>query len=239
MKILLCISLSIILIFGFFPTKTAKAQETYLGYSRVLTNDTGFYSDSAGKNLKFYLPYGYFVKILEMGHTYTKVSYQNETSHFPYLTGYIKTLDLISYENTPVTPYPLISLTVLSDDVLFSDSNLQSSKVGVYANTLAIYYGELSTDKEDVVYVYCEGYLGYMRKSCFAPFSVPTHPEPIPSEKQEDITSQIKGQNTKSNQVENLQILIVASVSVIVVSFVYLIFRPSGKRVKEEFYKEE
>lgn len=234
MKHFICLLLCFTLI-NFYTPKTVSAEEYNLGYSRVLTTTTGFYSDSAGKNLKFYLPYGYYVKVLDVGTLYTKVSYQSETSHFPYLTGYVKTLDLILQDETPVTPYPLVSLTVSSDDVLFSDYTLSSSKIGVYANTLAIYYGELSFNEENVVYVYCNGHLGYMRKSCFAPFTIPAHPNPISSssEQEEVITK------NNSPKVENLQILIVAGISVIVVSFVYLIFKPNGKRIKEDFYKEE
>ncbi len=237
MKKFIAIILSILI--SFSSASIAQAQSVYT-YSRVLTEDTGFYSDAGGNYLKFYLPYGYFVKILEVGSIYTKVSYMNDNAQFPFLTGYIKTVDLIPRETVPITPFPLLNITVISDDVLFSDLSLTVSKVGVYANTLAVYYGEVTTDTdEQLVYVYCNGYLGYMRKSCFAPFSVPTHPEPIFSSNdtsQENSQSQTKNQ---TNKTDNLQILIVAGISVIVVSIVYLIFRPGEKRITKPDYEDE
>ncbi len=237
MKKFIAIILSIFLIS--LQTDTVNAQSVYT-YSRVMTEDTGFYSDAGGSYLKFYLPYGYFVKILEVGSTYTKVNYMNDNAQFPFLTGYIKTVDLIPREDVPVTPYPLLNLTVISDDVLFADISLTVSKVGVYANTLAIYYGEVvSETDEPLVYVYCNGYLGYMRKSCFAPFIVPSHPEPIQSSSFEDSHFSSSHSKPQTNSTDNLQILIVAGISVIVVSIVYLIFRPGEKRIKDDAYEEE
>ena len=237
MKKFIAIILSI-LIFNISPA-SVYAQATDYSYSRILTEDTGFYSDAGGNYLKFYLPYGYFVKILEVGPTYTKVCYMNDNSQFPLLSGYIKTVDLIPRYDTPISPYPLLNLTVISDDVLFSDSALTISKIGVYANSLAVYYGELSSGDTSLVYVYCNGYLGYMRKICFAPFTVPTHPEPIITSTSSEQSSNSAEEKTKTNSTDNLQILIVAGISVIVVSIVYLVFRPGEKRVKENSYDEE
>ena len=235
MKAFLCILLCVV-ITNSYPLQKVYAQEELSGYSRVLTTDTAFYSDSGGKNLKFYLPYGYYVKVIAIGSSYTKVSYQTDNSHFPLLTGYVKTLDLIFQEETPITPYPLVSLTVLEDDILFSDYTLTSSKIAVYENSIAVYYGEITFNQEQLVYVYCNGYLGYMRKSCFAPFTIPPHPEPIKNANSSNSQTEKQSTNEKA---ENLQILIVAGVSVIVVSFVYFIFKPNGKRVKEEYYADE
>ena len=218
---------------------TAHAQTNDYSYSRVLTVDTGFYSDAGGNYLKFYLPYGYFVKIIEVGSTYTKVGYMFDNTQFPMLTGYIKTVDLIPRYDTPLSPYPLLNLTVISDDVLFADSSLTISKIGVYSNSLAVYYGEISNGDTPLVYVYCNGYLGYMRKSCFAPFSVPAHPEPIVQNSSTEQTSSTIQEKTNTNSTDNLQILIVAGISVIVVSIVYLVFRPGEKRIKENSFDEE
>ncbi len=236
MKKFIAIILSILII----SVQPVSVKASVYTYSRVLTEDTGFYSDAGGNYLKFYLPYGYFVKIIEVGSIYTKVNYMNDNAQFPFLTGYVKTVDLIPREDVPITPYPLLNLTVISDDVLFSDISLTVSKVGVYANTLAVYYGEVTTESEEpLVYVYCNGYLGYMRKSCFAPFTLPPHPEPIIT--QPDSTSSYSQHQNKpkTNGTDNLQILIVAGISVIVVSIVYLIFRPGERRIKENDYEDE
>lgn len=237
MKQFIAIILSILIFI--LPTPIVYAQTPDYTYSRVLTHSTGFYSDAGGNYLKFYLPYGYYVKILEVGSTYTKVSYMSDNSQFPLLNGYIKTVDLIPRTDTPISPFPLLNLTVISDDVLFADSNLTLSKIGVYANSLAIYYGELSSGDTQLVYVYCNGYLGYMRKSCFAQFSLPSHPEPIITTSTSEQNSIAIPNKSSTNSTDNLQILIVAGISVIVVSIVYLIFRPGEKRVKENSFDED
>lgn len=222
----------------FFLSTSASvvyAEDGYCGYSRILTADTGFYSDMNGSYLKFYLPYGYYVKVLEVGSAYTKVSYMNETSQFPFLTGYVRTVDLITTDKIPVSPYPLLSITVISDDVLFSDSMLTYSKVGVYANSLAVYYGEIkNANDEELVYVYCNGYLGYMRKTAFAPFVVPSHPDPIQtSYRDSEKVSVVKQKNS------SMQILVVAGISITVVAIVYFLFRPSDKKRIEREDEED
>ena len=214
---------------------SVKAQEQV--YSRALTTDTGFYSDQNGTYLKFYLPYGYYVKILENGSFYTKVMYMNENSAFPTLTGYIKNVDVITCDYIPSTPYPMLYVTLCEDEVLFSDSQLNVSKVGVYAETSAVYYGEITNSVGvELVYVYCNGYLGYVRKSAFYPFEVPKNPQPI-----EQVSASSPTQSKKSGGNE-LQLLVVAGISVIVVTFVYMIFRPGEKKTEKQpnrYYDEE
>lgn len=208
-----------------FSTGNALAVENRV-YSRALTYTTGFYSDMNGAYLKFYVPYGYYVKVLERGDDYSKVSYMPENASFPILIGYVKTVDLIISE-TPSSPYPLLYVSVISDEVLFADSSLAFSKAAVYSGSLALYYGELlSPADEELVYVYCNGYLGYMRKNAFAPFNVPENPEPLPSSSQNSYSE-------KKNSSSSLQILIVALISIAVAVIVYVLFRPSSER--EEF----
>ncbi len=221
------IAVFLIYIFCVFPSpENALAVENRV-YSRALTYTTGFYSDMNGAYLKFYVPYGYYVKVLERGDDYSKVSYMPENASFPILIGYVKTVDLI-ISDTPSSPYPLLYVSVVSDEVLFSDSSLAFSKAAVYSGSLALYYGELlSPTDEELVYVYCNGYLGYMRKNAFAPFNVPDNPEPLPSSPQQSYSEK------KNSSSSSLQILIVALISVAVAVIVYVLFRPSDKR--EEF----
>ena len=105
---------------------------------------------------------------------------------------------------------------------------------------MAVYYGEVTNESDEkLVYVYCNGYLGYMRKSCFAPFNLPSHPEPIFSSSSTSSSNNQTQTKTQNNKTDNLQILIVAGISVIVVSIVYLIFRPGEKRITKPDYDDE
>lgn len=214
------------LIFFINPPKIVIASEQ--AYSRVMTTNTGFYSDANGNYLKFNLPYTYYVKIIEIGDIYTKVSFM-ETGVCPMLSGYIKTVDIIGVNYVPLNPYPIITLTAIKDDILFGDYELSNTKLAVYANTTATYYGEISSPQgENLIYVYCNGYLGYVRKSAFAPFEIPLNPD---YEKEEELETSPNTPTDKKTQ--NMQILIIAGISIVVVSFVYVIFKPNAKRITE------
>lgn len=205
--------------------------ESNRAYSRALTHTTGFYSDYNGAYLKFYIPYGYYVRVLEVNGDYAKVSYMPENSTFPVLTGYVKTVDLIISDTVPASPYPLLYITVDTDDVLFSDSSLSVSKAGIYSGSLALYYGEISSPSgEELVYVYVNGYLGYMRKNSFSLFTVPENPEPLPSSSSYSAPTSVKNDKSASS----LQILLVALISVAVAIIVYVLFRPTDKRDYED-----
>lgn len=228
-KFIAVLELFVFCIFLSFRSSPAVAESSRT-YSRALTYDTGFYSDFNGTSLKFYLPYGYYVRVLEINGDYSKVSYMPENSSFPVLTGYIKTVDLIVSDSTPSSPFPLLYITVSEDDVLFSDSSLNVSRAGIYSGSLALYYGEITSKTgEELVYVYCNGYLGYMRKTSFSPFTVPANPDPLPSSSSFSSSASVNNKSASS-----LQILVVALISVAVAIIVYVLFRPTDKREYEE-----
>lgn len=218
-----------------------KANAESPRYGRILTESVGLYSDR-GEDMKFFIPYSYYVKILSIGEIYTKVSYGYEDSKCPILTGYIRNVDLNLIDYIPTSPYAVITLTVISDGVLFNDSDLSFQKIGVCSGSQVYYYGSAySQDGEDLCYVCYDGYLGYMRTSCFSPFSVKLNPDPI--ESPDDEESQSANEPARKTpsffRSDTMQIMIIACISIVAISIVYLLFKPQDTRMKSKANEDD
>ncbi len=202
-------------------------------WARVLNDNTPFYSDSACKMIKFYLPYTYFVKVINIGDDVTRVIYMDGQSTLPQREGYIKTCDLHIFDGIPTNPYPQVGIKITADEILFADSNKKYPKTVLTNGDEAIYYGELTIDNEKFCYVYCNGYIGYVRKNAFAPFEVPLHEIPIKTATPEDsLTSEVIQEESDVNvqsvtaMDSTMRIVIIIAVAVTCISVIYLLFRP-------------
>lgn len=222
------------------PSDAVTAYAEVPRYGRILTEDAGFYSDK-GDNFKFYIPYSYYVKILSIGELYTKVSYGYEDNKYPIITGYVYNEDLRLSEHIPTAPFAVITLTVISDGVLFGNIDLTEQKVGICSGKQVFYYGDAyATNGEDLCYVCCDGYLGYMRTSCFSPFTIKLNPDPIEtSESDESIDSGNGSVKPSVFKNDKIQLMIIACVSVVAVSIVYLLFKPQDTRLKNNTQDED
>ena len=215
----------------FTKFNVAFASETK--WARVLDENTPFYSDSACTMVKFYLPYTYFVKVINIGDDVTRVIYMDGQSTLPQREGYIKTCDLHIFDGIPTNPYPQVGIKITADEILFADSNKKYPKTVLTQGEEATYYGELTVDNEKFCYVYCNGYIGYVRKSAFAPFELPLHEIPIKTATPEDsLTSEIIQLDSEVNVQSvtaldsTMKIVIIIAVAVTCISVIYLLFRP-------------
>jgi len=216
------------------------AADSDVKYSRILNETTAFYDES--KEILFYLPYSYYVKVISVGSTYTSVSYQGGNGIIPVIEGYIKTENLNIVKVTPSNPYPDTTVMTKSADTLFSDSDLSLPKTIISSKSSAYYYGKKTdTSGEDLIYVYCNKYIGYMRKSAFGTFTLALNSDPIETDSGNSESDKESESVVKNTLGDSLQIFIIVGISVIAISIVYLLFRPSGK-VKDEViskYNEE
>lgn len=243
MKKLIFITLIILTAFTInTPKSSAKAS---VNYAMVITENACFWSDASQKYLKFYLPYSYFVKVVTVGAEYSRVIYMDGDKNHPECEGYVKTSDL-NFEISPSdSPYPKLTLFCETSDVLFSDVEIKSPLTVINKNTQAIYYGEITHDAENYVFVYANGYAGYVRKSAFSSFSLPTHEslaELISRNESEKSTNgsqpnEIKSENTFD--VFGVKTIIIAVALIVLLCFIYVILRPD-KSLKSEhsFFKD-
>lgn len=165
-------------------SSTVYAEESST-YKRVVTTDTPFYLDQNKTQILFYLPYTYFVKVLEdLGELSHVECYGNS---LPKVDGYVPTNALLVWENTPQSPYPDLTLTTSKACNLYSDNTLTKSIHLIFASRELSFIGAYyQTGQENVYMVYYNDYIGYVKESDLLPFEIPLHPEPMPSGEKEE-----------------------------------------------------
>lgn len=228
---------------AFSPPKTGatRANATSFTYARVVVSDAAFYADRSLSMPRFFLPESYFVRIISDDLDVCRVAYMDGTSR-PVKEGYVKTVCLSFVYEVPAVIYPDVTLSVKTEEVLFSDLTSFTPRAVLSASSSAVYYGETVFGGETYVYVYASGYVGYVRKSGFDPFSVPLLPD---YRREEDQTSSIDiSSSSSSSEVKSAlgadtgKIAVIAAALIAVVSVVFIITRPS-KKTADAFYKDD
>ncbi len=243
MKKLLIVLFSVLVLTFIYltPTRTVKASpETYM---RVITNEVYIYSDNNLSNKMFEIPYGYYVKVESVSGNTVRVTYGDNDENYPVIMGYCKLEELIDVDYLPNKPFTVIKVSTSFSDVLFNDPNLSKAYFNVPENTFMFYYGNYALQNgSKICYVYCNNKLGYFDVSCLNPFIVPSNPDEIKiPNNTENEEENPKEENEKPSSLpqESLQIIIILGLSVISISIVYYLFKPSKQKTEKEFFVEE
>ncbi len=237
-KIIAALIASVILTAN-FAFISAKADE--IKYSRILSSDVTLYMDAGMTVPWFTLPYSYYVKVLSIGGTSAKVEYKSDNPSKPSAKGYIAATELNLVDVPPATLCPSLILTVNQNCMLYKDTDFTITET-ITQNSTIDFYGILTRQSgEKYIYGYVntqsgDKYIGYLSTNAVYAFTVPElpvekPPEPQSDESSEEPQSESKNENAMGN---NLQILLIVAISVVAVSIVYLLFRPSPAKVKDE-----
>lgn len=154
-------------------------------YKRVVTTDTPFYLDKDKTQILFYLPYTYFVNVLEnLGELSHVECYGN---YLPKIDGFVPTDALLEWKTIPSSPYPNITLTTAKACNLYSDNSFSNSIHLVFANRELLFIGAYhQIGQENAYMVYYNNNIGFVKESDLLPFEIPLHPEPMPSGENEE-----------------------------------------------------
>lgn len=220
-------------------TNAAKDSSTQK-YSRILDENTVFYADPGCTIAKFVLPYGYFVKVLSVGEDSVSVRYMDESANLPARDGFIlvKCYYPCDYACDD-SPYPDCDFELSSDEVLFADAKATTPKAVIAAGKTCHFYGSLDINGEQFYCVYSNGYIGYVRAQAFTDADVPPHSLPIksktdssPSDASFASAGEFPPKQTTpyaTGTDSTLKTVIVLAVSLVALSVVYLLFKPSRK----------
>ncbi len=236
----LAILLAILISFGAaLPLISVKAEDLSGTYARIVTGDCAFFSDASLKIVKFYLPETYAVKIVSVGAECSRVVYMDGSFQYPMAEGYVKNICLSFLDEEPSVVYPSVSLTVIADEVIFGDIGLSQPKAVIPAGSSASYYGDIKLGGNEYEYVYINGYIGYMRKDCFAPFTVPLNEIPVepPIELNSSTTSQ-KTDNPQSD-FSTSEILIIAVIVIAGLSLMFFVLKPVKEKPQKGFNDDD
>ena len=218
------------------PEKKASAEETR--YLRVLSGDAYIYEDAALKNKIFAVKNGYFVSVVQDLGSYIRVSYGYENENYPVIYGYMSASDLTKVNESPVTPYTVLKLDVNYTEVLFSSIDLSRACFNLVKGATVYFYGYAG---DHLCYVYAEQKLGYIDAAAFNAFTVPENeqvttvfgvtPDEEPTALAPDKTDNDNSASFKLG--ESVQIIIIVGISVISISVVYVLFKPTRNKVSE------
>jgi hypothetical protein len=180
-----------------FSTSQIKVKADSEKYMRVINSTTPFFSDENGENLLFYLPYTYYVKVLNVnnGMAHVEIGSKNQAV----LDGYTF-VELLFSDNQPVTsPYPEIRLLTCSITTFYEDLSLNNEIRYLFKDRVLGYYGSIETAGEIVYYVSYGSSVGYVKESCLYPFEIPNHPNELTFLDKNEEEPSIIGENKPLN----------------------------------------
>lgn len=201
-------------------------------YARVLQENVFIYQDANFNEPLFAIPYGYYVKI-ESNEGALKVSYGD--GDYPKIFGYVKEEEISKVDYAPSSPFTVIKVSTDISDILFNDLELKTPYFNVPKNEILYYYGEIEKGDRILCYVYYNKKLGYVDKSSLNSFSIPTNPDKLPTQEQPETPIEEESVSTTVNPFgEHIQVAIIVGISIVAISVVYFLFKPSKHRTEEE-----
>lgn len=235
--LILCFALSTTI------TSTSPQAKASLQYAMIIDHDVALFSDASCRYVKFYLPYSYFVKIIEIGTDSSRVTYMDDMNDCPRCEGYVKNVYLDFSFDTPQNPYPQVTLTAISDEVLFSDLNSKKPKEVILSNSKAIFFGKMFYEGENYLYVYSQNQVGYVRENGFTKLTLQNHPfapnDELPSEIQADNPQKEIKNNSSLLKENSYQPIIIILVIISALLLLYFILRQNPQKSEHSFFKDE
>lgn len=213
-------------------------QEKYL---RVLSENVYLYENADFTEKIFIIPYSYYVKVEgEFGEA-VKVSYGEQNGEYPTVKGYVKKDEVKEVDYIPTLPFAVTKVSTNFQDVLFGDNTLLRAYFNVPKNSVLYLYGDISVKEKPYVYVYAENKLGYLDKESLNSYFIKLNPDKIESEETYEEPTETENQKQKFTtsklSYETLQVVIIVGISVVCISVVYALFKPT--KHKNEFKNEE
>lgn len=236
LSIVLCLCLSLAPLYS--VTRARAADE--IKYSRVESESVTLYMDSSLTIPWFTLPYGYFVKVVNVLGSCAKVEYKGDSAGKPSAKGYISVADVNFVNELPSSPYPNLTLTVNRTTLLYLDVDFSITET-VTQNSTVDYYGTITRNGgSQYIYGYISAssgdkYVGYVSVDAVNDFIPPRQEfKPAADPTIKDDTKGDSAEKADNALGNNLQILLIVAISVVAASIVYFLFRPSTQKVKDE-----
>lgn len=233
---ILCVCLSALLFFS--PIRTSANASTN-EYRRIITDDTPFFSDPEGLNLLFYLPYSYYVKILQINPILSHVECFG-TGGSIILDGYVPTDMLFDDGQTVTKPYLEKKIYSASTAVLYADTMLSTPLQYVFSSRQLVYYGNaIASDGSILFFVSYNNRLGYVKESTTMPFLVDLHPNPLTfltPEPEPDQPS--KDNTTQANTTNVFSIVIIACLTLAGIIALFIAIKNTQKQTSQNYYDE-
>lgn len=191
-----CFVLPLILytIFSCCVIQTTHAQ-TGFEYKRVINQTTPFFSNVLDERPLFYLPYTYYVKVLDQVGEFSHVEIHGDGQIA--IDGFVPT-DMLFFDGQQVIyPYLDLKIKTLTTTLLYLDADLSTPSQYLFAERELTYYGEFSGEQGKVFYVSYNNRLGYVKQTDVYPFNIENHPNELTFLPKEPQKESVKTTTTK------------------------------------------
>ena len=221
-KILIMITISLICFISVSESAFIYGGRADGEYLRVITTDTPFYLDANDTAPLFYLPYTYYVKVLNSSAGFIHIECYGD-GNTPAVDGYVPDGYLFDDGLIVSSPYVVLDVTTAKTAVLYADSDLKNPVQYIFADRTLHYYGHFLSGGEMIYYVDYNGRLGYVRESEIYPFSIPNHPNELtfltPEEPPEQPTEPQQTDGVLSLKIVIIACLIFAGIIALIFAF--------------------
>ena len=239
MKKFLTVPLLLFFILQFFAfpflTPNKKVHSASL-YYRVLDDDVPFYTDVTSVAPLFYLPYSYYVKVLDVTNGLARV--ECSTDNLVAIDGYVPFDMLFDDGQLTTEPYLNLTITTARASTLYSDSSLSFPIQYLFKNRTLSYYGALIDGvTENVYYVGYNGRLGYVKESDVIPFDIPLHKNPLPSfdeGKGDDLGENTAEKESLNSKIGNNTLQLIILISLALAGVIGLIIAVVNKKSPQQ-----
>lgn len=232
---ILCACLSALLFFS--PIQTPVKASTS-EYRRIITDDTPFFSDAEGLNLLFYLPYSYYVKVLQINPILSHVECFG-TGDSIILDGYVPTDMLFDDGLTVINPYLEKKISSISTAVLYSDTTLSTPLQYVFASRQLVYYGSaFANDGSMLFFVSYNNRLGYVKENTIMPFLIDLHSNPLTFLVPDEPDQPSNDPSLKTDTTNVFTIAIIACLTLAGIIALFLAIKNTSKTNSQNYYDE-
>lgn len=223
-----------------FQTIISVKANSVGSYLRVIDNSTPFFSYATDTEPLFFLPYTYYVKVIEQEGNLLHVEFGGENSNQA-IDGFVPTSLLFDDNLSASSRYPNQKITTAKNTVLYGDKNLSSLHQYIFTGRELVFYGTaLAPDGSTLYFVSYYDKFGFIKEADVVPFSLPLHPNPltfIPEPEEQPPESSTPSQETNSST-DGLRIVIIGSVCFAGVIALFLTIKPKRQKIQSQYFEE-
>ena len=216
-----------------FPN-VAHAQ-TRQDYKRVINDTTPFYSNTLDQTPLFYLPYTYYVKVLDEIGNFSHVEICGDNGQIA-IDGFVPTEMLFFDGQQVLYPYLNFKVKTLSTTLLYLDADLSTPSQYIFAERELTYYGEFVGAQGKVFYVSYNNRLGYIKETDTYPFTIENHTNELTFlPKEEPIEESVK---QSSQDFFSIKYIIIACLLFAGLFALFVALNNKNKKQNFDYYEE-
>lgn len=248
MKKFAYLSIIMTLLSLFIPSPSVANAQSTNGYARIINDNTPFFSDSNGLDLLFYLPYTYYVKVIETQNEFLHVEYGGYSDNLT-IDGYVLKSQVYFDELVVSSPYPNVQVQTCDGCALYKTSSMLEPVMHIFKDRTVKPYGtSVAPDGSIVYFVSYNNTLGYVYEKHLKPFTLNNHSNPLtflkpevnPPENSENTPNDTQTNPTETSDFFSLRIVIIICLVFAGIIAFFVAMKHGGKKAPDfsSYYDE-